>query len=75
MSLSIENVQVEGAFQKLPEPVKPTVIQNIQTKTKPISSKNQIFDNKLIINSNVKYIVLTFNRLPHYKTKEIFHVQ
>ena len=46
MSLSIENVQVEGAFQKLPEPVKPTVIQNIQTKTKPISSKNQIFDKK-----------------------------
>ena len=53
MSLSIENVQVEGAFQKLPEPVKPTVIQNIQTRTKPISSKNQIFDNKLIINSNL----------------------
>ena len=75
MSFSFENVQSPGAFQKLSEPVKPTVIQNIQTKTKPISSKNQIFDNKLIINSNVKYIVLTFNRLPHYKTKEIFHVQ
>ena len=62
MSLSIENVQVEGAFQKLPEPVKPTVIQNIQTKTKPISSKNQIFDNKLIINSKktLLSIALTF---------------
>ena len=53
MSLSIENSEVEGAFQKLLNPEKPTVIKSIQTKTKPISSKNQIFDTKVIINSNI----------------------
>ena len=75
MSLSFENVQPPGAFQKFSEPIKPTILQNISHQTKILSTKNQLLDNKLIINSNVKYIVLTFNRLPHYKTKEIFHVQ
>ena len=53
MSFAFENVQSPGAFQKLSEPVKPTVIQDIPTQKKMLSSKDQIVDNKLIINSNL----------------------
>lgn len=51
MSLSFENVQPPGAFQKFSEPIKPTILQNISHQTKILSTKNQLLDNKLIINS------------------------
>lgn len=62
MSLTFENVQPPGAFQKFSEPIKPTIIQNISHQTKIISTKNQLLDNKLIINSKTTFLsfALTF---------------
>ena len=62
MSLSFENVQPPGAFQKFSEPIKPTILQNISHQTRILSTKNQLLDNKLIINSKktLLSIALTF---------------